>query len=113
MSCFADWLTIIGFIVIIFTFLAVKNNKKEILTLKKKNLFRNRISDNLSQLKKSSYMLANLFSDVYLNKREILNEISKLAPILKSIKKSLENSDLKYLELLKIEVDKHHKILII
>lgn len=110
MSDLANCLTIIGFIFTFFTWFMVRNNKKEILALNKKNLFINRAPENLIELKKSSSRLSILISDINSNKREILSEISKLAPILKSLKKSLEKHDLEYLNLLKTEINKHHKM---
>lgn len=110
MSDLANWLTIIGFIITLLTYFVVKNNKKEIQALNRKNLFINRAPENLIELKKSSSNLSKLISDINSNKKEILIEISKLAPILKSLKKSLENHDLEYLNLLKKEINKHHKM---
>lgn len=106
----ANWLTIIGFIITLLTYIVVKYNKKEIQTLNKKNLFKTRTPENLKELKNTSRTLINLMDDINLNKHEILVQISKLAPILKSIEKSLEHRDLEYLNPLKKEINKHHKM---
>ncbi len=110
MSELADWISILGFIITLSTYFVARENKKEIEELNKKNLFINRLPENLKDLRKSSSALSRLLSDLESNRKEILNEISKLAPILKSIKKSLKNDDLEYFHLLKNEVDKHGRI---
>jgi len=110
MSELADWLTIIGFIITILTYLVVRSNKKEINELNRKNFFVNRTPENLKELKNSSLALSRLISNLEENKREVLLEISKIAPILKSLKKSLREHDLEYFNLLKVEVDKHRNI---
>lgn len=106
-SAIADYLSIIGFMITIATFFVVRNNKKEIRELNKRNLFINRLPDNLKELKNTSLLLSRLISDINTNRKQILREISKLAPVLKSIKKSLKKHDLEYFNLLKDEVDKH------
>ncbi|UTN02309.1 hypothetical protein L0669_13370 [Flavobacterium bizetiae] len=107
MSEIADIISIIGFIITIWTFIKIWDNTKQLRELNKKNFFINRLPDNLKDLKKSSSKISILISNIDGNKNEILVEISNLSPILKSTKKSLKDNDLEHYKLLETEVNKH------
>lgn len=103
----ADILSIIGFIITIWTFIKVIDNTKQLKEFNKKNFFINRLPENLKDLKKSSSKISILISNIDESKNEILIEISNLSPILKSLKKSLKEKDMEHYNLLKVEVNKH------
>ncbi|EJL64324.1 hypothetical protein [Flavobacterium sp. CF136] len=64
MSELADILSIIGFIITIWTFIKVWDNTEQIKELNKKNFFINRLPDNLMDLKKSSSKISILISNI-------------------------------------------------
>lgn len=102
----ADWFTVIGFFVTIFTFIGVLFNKKLIKRLNRKSFSINRMPENLNDLKTRSRSISILNAEFENNKSEILIEINKLSPILKSLKKSLNKGDLEHFNSLKTEIKK-------
>ena len=106
----ANWFTFIGFIITIFTFIGVLCNKKYINKINRKNFTVNRMPENLSDLKTVSRNVSILNSQFDIKKSEILLEINKISPILKSLKKSLNKRDLEHFNSLYSEIKKINKL---
>lgn len=106
----ADWFTFIGFIVTILTFLGVLFNKNLLKKINRKSFSINRMPENLSDLKNISRNVSILNSEFDSKKSEILIEINKLSPILKSLKKSLNKTDLEHFNSLNSEIKKINKV---
>lgn len=92
----ADLFSFIGFIITILTFLGVFFNYRVIARLNKKNFKLNRMPENLESLKTISQQITLLIVDFSQNKKNIKIELTKILPILKSLKKSLNNSENEY-----------------
>lgn len=106
----ADWFSFIGFIITLLTFWGVLCNKKVLKKLNRKSFSINRMPENLSDLKIISRAISILNSDFANKKSDLLIEMNKLAPILKSLKKSLEKSDLEHYNLLNSELKKINQV---
>lgn len=93
---YANLFTSLGLIISILTLYKVWSNKKELEKLNKKNYAKNRMPENLDNLKQISSQISTLNSMFEQNKIELNNEIVKIRPILKSLRKSLSQEDLEY-----------------
>ena len=85
----------------ILTFLGVLWNKRVLKTLNQKNFKVNRMPKNLADLKKISNNISDLLISFNQKKKEIKSEISRIQPILKSLTKSLNKSEMDNLSSLK------------
>lgn len=106
----ADWFTFFGFILTIFTFLGVWLNKRLLNRINRKSFSINRMPENLSDLKTISRNVSILNSEFSTKKSDLLIEINKLSPILKSLKKSLNKTDLEHFNALEYEIKKMKKV---
>ncbi len=106
----ANGFTFIGLIVTIVTFFGVLINKSLLKRINRKSFSINRMPENLSDLKIISRNVSVLNSEFDIKKSEILIEINKLLPILKSLKKSLNKKDLEHFDSLNLEVKKINKV---
>lgn len=95
-SDWADWFTFIGFIITGLTFFGVWFNKKLLDRINRKSFSINRMPENLNDLKIISRNVSILNAEFDIKRSEILVEINKLLPILKSLKKSLDKKDLEH-----------------
>lgn len=102
----ADWFSFIGFIITVLTFIGVIFNDCLLNEINRKSFSINRMPENLNDLKTLSRNISVLNSEFENNKLEILTEINKLSPVLKSLKKSLNKEDLEHYNSLKTEVAK-------
>jgi hypothetical protein len=102
----ANLFTFLGLILTLLTFLGVIWNKKILNRLNKKNFKTNRMPENYSDLTRISEKLSDYLADFDNNKKEIKTEISKVSPILKSLKKSLNSNENENLVLLKSSIKK-------
>lgn len=101
---FGNLFSFIGLGLTILTFLGVLWNKKILTRLNKKNFKINRMPENLADLKKISENISDLMTEFVQKKREIKSELSKIQPILKSLSKSLENTEADNLNSLKSSI---------
>ncbi|MHA4895635.1 hypothetical protein ACXZ1K_12850 [Pedobacter sp. PWIIR3] len=106
----ADWFTFIGFIITILTFLGVLFNKSLLKKINRKSFSINRMPENLSDLKTISRNISVFNAQFDYKKSEILTEINKISPILKSLKKSLNKADLEHYNSLNSEIKKINKV---
>ncbi|WP_318640565.1 hypothetical protein [Flavobacterium ardleyense] len=105
-----DWFTFLGFVFSILTFLGILFNKSILKKINKKSFSINRMPENLIDLKTISRNISIFNSEFDSKKPEILIEINKLSPILKSLKKSLNKADLEHFNSLSAEIKKVSKI---
>ena len=106
----ADWFSFIGFIITLCTFWGVLFNKKLLKKINRKSFSINRMPENLNDLKIISRSISIFNSDFANKKSELLIEMNKLSPILKSLKKSLEKTDLDHYNLLNSELKKMNQV---
>ncbi len=95
-----DWFSFLGLILTFLTFVGVLLNKRNINKLNRKNFKVNRMPENLNDLKNISNSVSDLILDFDDKKKEIKSELSKISPILKSLKKSLNSGEIEHLKTL-------------
>jgi cell fate (sporulation/competence/biofilm development) regulator YmcA (YheA/YmcA/DUF963 family) len=106
----ANWLEVIGFIIVFFTAIKVFVLDKRILVFNKKHLFQARSEEHISKLKNIAGKITTLLVDFENNKRAIREELKKSEEIAKSIKKKLIKSDLETTKVLVKEAKRIEKL---
>lgn len=112
LNTLANWLEVIGFLIAGFTALKVFFLNREVKKINAKHLFAVRVSEHLSDYKKTSKQIALLLGTYRQNAKEIRLEVSKCLGNSLSLKKKVDNSDLTalqpHIELSKRIISKKH-----
>ncbi len=102
--------SLIGILIALFTLYKVDSNKKLLKKFNKKNFKQNRMPENLESLKVISNNISSYLGDFENNKKNLKSEISKILPILKSLRKSLNPDEIDHYNTLKTSVKNIDKL---
>lgn len=94
----ANWLELIGFILVLFTSIKVFFINKDVKKIKARHLLNVRINEHLLSLKKTSHIIATLLVSFNVNEKNIKIEISNCLANCLSLKKKVGKTDLSSLK---------------